>query len=103
MTRIREASYGELPRVANILARAFWDDNLFGGLIHPKRTEFPETMELYWLRRIRVDFWDYRQRFLVATEEDETGKDVVVAFAQWARLGEGAKKMDCWWFDPRRW
>lgn len=100
-TTIRDASHGDLPRIAHVLAQAFWDDNLFGDLIHPHREEYPRDMKLYWLRRSRISFWDYRWKLLVAVDKDDRGREVVVGCAQWSRLGEGAKKMECWRLDPR--
>ncbi|KAH0493327.1 hypothetical protein TgHK011_000001 [Trichoderma gracile] len=98
---LRNARYSELPEVAHVMARAFWDDNLFGDLIHPKRNEYPEDVDLYWLRRARVSFWDSRWRFIVALEKDETGHESIVGIAQWARLGEGNAKPESWYRDYR--
>lgn len=99
---IREARYSELPRISHVLARAFWDDNLNGDLIHPRRNEYPDDVELYWLRRGRVNYWDYTWKWLVAVSHDEKGSETIVGIAQWARLGEGGKKMRCAWYDPRK-
>lgn len=98
---IREVRYSELPRVAQIAARAFWPDSLFGEAIHPHRKEHPEGVELYYLRRARVNYWDYTWRLLVAVVPDEQGHEKIIATGQWARLGEGGNKMQCRWFDPR--
>lgn len=97
---IREASYWDLPQIAHVLAKAFWDDNIFGDLIHPYREKFPDTMALYWLRKARVKFWNYRWKFIVAVDKDSSGNEIVVGCAQWERMGRGGKQMDCWWFDP---
>lgn len=100
---IREARYFELPRISQVLAQAFWDDNLNGDLIHPHRNKFPADVELYWLRRCRVNYWDYTWRWLVAVSRDEkTGTEAIVGIAEWARLGEGRKKLQCSWYDPRK-
>lgn len=98
---LRDAHYSELPEIAHVLAQAFWDDNLFGQLIHPHRAEHADDVDLYWLRRARVNFWDYRWKWLVAVEKDAEGKEVIAGIAQWARLGDGGKAMECWWCDPR--
>lgn len=99
---LREAHYSDLPRVAEILTRAFWNDGMFGDTIHPHRKAHPEGMELYWLRRARVNFWDYTWKFLVGVMPDgQEGGEKIVGIAQWARLGEGGRRMRCWWFDPR--
>ncbi|KAL6880046.1 acyl-CoA N-acyltransferase [Trichoderma longibrachiatum] len=89
---LRNARYSELPEVAHVMAKAFWDDNLFGDLIHPHREEYPDDVDLYWLRRARVSFWNHRWHFIVAVDKDETGHDTIVGIALWARLGEGGKQ-----------
>ncbi|KPM46446.1 hypothetical protein AK830_g39 [Neonectria ditissima] len=98
---LRNARFSELPEIAHIMAKAFWEDNLFGQLIHPHRNEHPDDVDLYWLRRARVSFWDYRCRWLVAVAQDKNGREVIVGAAQWARLGDGGKKLECWYLDPR--
>jgi len=99
----RDAHYSELPAVARVMSLAFWDDHIFGALIHPHRDQYPLDSDLYWLRRARVNFWDYRYKFLVAVVPDErgAGSDRVVGIAQWERLGKGARTLDCAWYDPR--
>ncbi|KAI5459536.1 hypothetical protein BGZ63DRAFT_415097 [Mariannaea sp. PMI_226] len=95
------AHYSELPEIAHVMAKAFWEDNLFGQLIHPHRNKHPDDVDLYWLRRARVNFWDYRWKWLVAVSKDESGQEVIAGIAQWARLGDGGQKMECWYLDPR--
>lgn len=98
---LRDARYSELPEIAHVMAQAFWEDNLFGELIHPHRNEHPDDVDLYWLRQARVNFWDYRWKWLVAVTKDDSGQDVIAGIAQWARLGEGGRKLECWALDPR--
>lgn len=105
--KLRDARYLELPAVAHVMAQAFWEDNLFGELIHPNREQFSDDVDLYWLRRARVNFWDYRWKWLVAVAPNPRSgpgeqPEIVVGIAQWARLGDGGKVKECAWFDPRR-
>jgi hypothetical protein len=101
-TTLREARYSELPVIAHLVARAFWNDNLFGDLIHPNRDQYPDDHDLYYLRRYRVTFWNYRWKWLVAVETDNTeGTEVIVGAAQWVRLGPGGRSMECFVLDPR--
>lgn len=95
---LRDAYYSELPAIARVMALAFWDDHIFGAMIHPHRARFPLDSDLYWLRRARVSYWDFHYKWLVAVER-EGGR--VVGIAQWERVGGGAKAMECAWFDPR--
>jgi hypothetical protein len=98
---LRDARYNELPEIANVMAKAFWEDNLFGDLIHPHRDMYPNDVDLYWLRRARVNFWDYRWRWLVAVSKDKSGGETIAGIAQWARLGDGGRKLECSYLDPR--
>ena len=99
---LRDARYSELPEIARVMSRAFWKDVLFSDLIHPHREQYPEDVDLYWLRRARVVFWDYRWRLIVAVSKHQTGKDTIVGIAQWERLGDGGKKLECATLDPRK-
>ncbi|KAH8646230.1 hypothetical protein BX600DRAFT_157954 [Xylariales sp. PMI_506] len=107
LSNTREPRWSELPQIAKVMARAFWDDNLFGDLIHPHRNQYPADPDLYWLRRAHAMWWDYRYKWLVAVvEEEDTAanggtREVVAGIARWERLGDGGKPMECWWFDPR--
>ncbi|CAJ0547434.1 Ff.00g041880.m01.CDS01 [Fusarium sp. VM40] len=98
---LRDARYNELPEIAHIMTKAFWEDNLFGDLIHPHRKTYPDDTYLYWLRRARVNFWDYRWKWLAAVSKDESGRETIAGIAQWARLGEGGRKLECSYLDPR--
>ncbi|KAM0294373.1 hypothetical protein HYE67_008035 [Fusarium culmorum] len=98
---LRDANYSDLPEVARVMSKAFWNDNLFGDLIHPHREKYPDDPDLYWLRRARVSFWDCRWRCIVAITKDNIGKEVIAGIAQWERLGEGGKKLECSYLDPR--
>lgn len=106
--RLRAATFGELPAVARLLSEAFWDDALCGRRIHPHREAYPADVDLYWLRRARVHFWDRRWRWIVAVEKEDKsegggggGKEVIAGIAQWSRIGEGGRALELWWFDPR--
>ncbi|PSR93831.1 hypothetical protein BD289DRAFT_364322 [Coniella lustricola] len=99
--KIRYATWADLPQLSKSLAQAFYDDELFGDFIHPHRAQHPKDMELYWLRRLRVNYCDPRWRILAAIDQDADGKELVVGCAQWTRMGKGGSKLDRWWFDPR--
>ena len=53
---IRNATYEDLLPASKVLAAAFRNEGLFGGLFHPKRNEFPEDMHLFFLQKLRVDW-----------------------------------------------
>jgi GNAT superfamily N-acetyltransferase len=99
---LRDVKWGELPGMARIMSLAFWNDQLFGEMIHPNREKYPNDSDLYWLRDARVNFWDRHYKYLVAVTPDTEvpGKEKVIGMAQWERFGEGAKKLDRAWYDP---
>lgn len=97
---IRPVTYGELLQVAQVMAKAFWDDPLWGERMHPHRNKHPSDVEMFWFRLSRVEYWDYAQRWLVAIMKDDSGEDSVVGVIQWVRKGRGGHKMRCHWLDP---
>ena len=100
--RVRFARFADLQSIARVMGDAFFDVDLFGDIIHPHRKQYPKDVELYWLRRAYVNFWNYRWRWLVAVDADAaTGKEVVVGVAQWERMGTGGDALECAVYDPR--
>ena len=53
---VRDATYEDLLPASKVLAAAFRDERLFGGLFHPRREEFPDDMYLFFLQKLRVDW-----------------------------------------------
>jgi hypothetical protein len=100
---VRFARFSDLQHVARVMGAAFFDDDLFGDIIHPHRAQYPADVELYWLRRAYVNYWNYRWKWLVAVDTDAaTGKEVVVGVAQWERMGSGGEALECAVWDPRK-
>jgi hypothetical protein len=79
--------------MAKVTATAFFNDELFGPVIHPKRDEYPEDTYKYWLKRIKKN-WDYSfAHFMVVTVPKDDGEgDEVVSWGQWNRLGKAMKE-----------
>ncbi|KAK6081146.1 acetyltransferase [Seiridium cupressi] len=98
----REARYSDILAIARANASSFFDDSLFGDLIHPRRKEYPDDVYLFYLRSLRIGFWDYRTKWLVAVAEDANGKETIVGFAKWLRVGSGGQSMDCPWSRFKR-
>lgn len=91
---IRKALPSDHKRMAEIAAKAFIDDDVFGRFMYPYRREFPQDYESMWERNLWVNTNDYLREYLVACEED-TGK--VVAWISWMRNGdEGERKRRNW-------
>lgn len=85
---IRPATAADLVAASKVCARAFWDDNLFGDIIHPHRQMYPDDMHLYWLKRLRADLRDPDTHILVATAPDGGN---VVGLGQWIRMRASQK------------
>ncbi|KXJ90432.1 acyl-CoA N-acyltransferase [Microdochium bolleyi] len=100
---IRNARFKELPTAARIMTLAFWDDQIFGNMIHPEREKYPLDSDLYWLRERRINFWNPHIKLLVATIKDADAPDgeKVIGIAEWERLGEGSRKLERTKLDPR--
>lgn len=64
---IRPATFNDLPSLARTSTLAFWNDVLFGNVIHPHRHHYPSDCDTYWLKRFQCSYWDWSQVFLVAT------------------------------------
>ena len=102
---LRAAHYTDQARIASIFVQAFWDEALFGPIIHPNRRQYPADMALFALRRNRVNWWDWTNRFLVTTTTDaKTNREIVTGYARWARVGrEGKRRWGLAWWDPSAW
>jgi hypothetical protein len=95
---VRNATASDLNAIANILAKAFWDEDATGRFMHPHRESYPQDFEEWWRRRVRVHWWDYRFQILVST----TDKGEVTGVAEWVAHGTSAEKRDLWKLDPRK-
>ncbi|THZ19412.1 hypothetical protein D6C91_05128 [Aureobasidium pullulans] len=73
--------------MASIAARANFDDDLFGKIIHPYREQYPEDMYIYWLRKFRKAWHNPYNLFLVSTVQ-HNGSELITGMAQWSRRGE---------------
>jgi len=94
---LRPATLLDLPSIAHIWSRAFFDDEIIGQLMHPNRNEYPDDIYYFLLRGIRERYFDWRHQFKVVVNGD--GK--VAGAADWRRLGEGGDARELWWLDPR--
>ena len=94
---LRRARFSDLAPAARACSLAFWDDVLFGRLIHPHRHTYPRDVDKYWYRRFVVDWWDRSHVFVVTTEtvpldgdggrgaKPRTG-EIVTGLAHWSRI-----------------
>ena len=97
---IRPATPSDEPAMASILASAFFDEPLFGPVIHPHRNKYPEDVKIYWSEWLRKSWMTASERLLVATITVD-GIETIAGVAIWERQGddEGKKKVEDQWAD----
>ncbi|KAF2824484.1 acyl-CoA N-acyltransferase [Ophiobolus disseminans] len=95
--QLRPAHLTDLPSIAQVWSRAFFDDEIIGTLMHPYRNIFPNDIYYFLLRGIRERFFDWRHQFIVVT----THNGDIVGAADWRRLGTGGQTRGLWTLDPR--
>lgn len=99
---IRPATHADIPAIAAICAAAFHNDELYGDLMHPRRTQYPDDWYAFWLRRTRENYWDWKRKWWVAvTSDPESGKDIVVGVAEWEGMGAVEKEWGIGVWDLR--
>ncbi|KAJ8116806.1 hypothetical protein OPT61_g1852 [Boeremia exigua] len=83
---LRAALPADEPSMAAICTRAFFNDDLFGRVIHPERATYPDDVQIYWHEWLRRDWSSPRSRILVAvTEDDDQEQGKIVGVAIWER------------------
>lgn len=97
---IRPATPADEPAIASTCTAAWFNEALFGPLMHPYRHEYPEDVEIYWHENIRDQWKNPRNKIFVATTT-EAEKEIVVGVAVWQRQGDdaGSKKVESEWVD----
>jgi GNAT superfamily N-acetyltransferase len=102
---LRTAKPSDEPAIARICARAFFNEDLFGRVIHPHRDEFPDDVEVFWHEWVRDDWSDSRNKVIVAVTSDDNHQERVIGLAVWQRQGEdaGAQRTKSEWVDPGTW
>lgn len=71
-------------------------------MMHPRRKEYPEDVYWFLLRGIVERYWDWRHQFIVVTVKEEgSWTEKIVGAADWRRIGEGGRRMELGWMDPR--
>lgn len=102
---LRPAQHADEPTIARICARAFFDEDLFGRVIHPHRYDFPDDVKVFWHEWIQGDWSDARNELIVAVEHDKNHQETILGLAVWQRQGDdaGAQKIKSAWVDPGAW
>lgn len=84
---IRAAIPADYPRMAEVAAAAFMEDDVYGRFMFPHRREYPADYVAQWERRINMYATMPAYEHQVALDA-LTGS--VVAWACWERIGPGA-------------
>ncbi|CAO2653634.1 Nn.00g030450.m01.CDS01 [Neocucurbitaria sp. VM-36] len=97
---IRYATPEDEAAIVSTCTTAFFDEPLFGSLMHPYRHEYPEDVKIFWHEKTREEWRKPSNKIIVATASD-AGEELVVGFAVWQRQGDddGTKKVEKEWAD----
>ena len=85
---LRPALPSDLPRLATISSAAFFNESLFGDVIHPLRHKYPSDFTIYWHLSIQGKFLGPRNRIIVATTASPDGTESITGFVIWQRQGD---------------
>jgi len=115
---IRPARRSDVPRIAEVLAAGFYDEELTARMC-PYREEYAEDYVAAWRRRVWQTWWDYSRIWMVSYEFEEIAvptagigekggesksKEVLIGVAEWQRVGLGWERL--WglagWWDPSK-
>ncbi|KAK5940892.1 hypothetical protein PMZ80_007309 [Knufia obscura] len=99
---LRVATYADLTRISEILAAAFYDEEL-NDYFFPYRRQYPADYLSVWKQVVLEKWWDYNSIWLVNCEHAGGDSGQVLGVAQWSRAGSNS---ECLWgvrqWDPRR-
>lgn len=102
---VRKATFADLRSIAEILAAAFYDEEL-NAYFFPHRQQYPEDYVQAWYQTVLEKWWDYDNVWIVSyidvkqdaksSSDESTGiQGQITGAAQWARAGvENGKPLD---------
>jgi GNAT superfamily N-acetyltransferase len=116
---IRPALPSDEPALVRICTRAFFEEDLFGRVIHPHRHTYPEDVAVFWREQLRAEWIEPRNRIMVAVTSPDADKptdaptdaptdtltptgEQIVGLAVWQRQGSdaGVDRIRAEWQDP---
>ena len=95
---VRPATFSDLLPAAHAAARAFFDEPLFGPIIHPHRHTYPGDVYLFFLRYFRQTYFSATNCIIVS--HPPSAPATVTGVALWTRKGSGATALERdqgWW------
>ncbi|KAF2013613.1 acyl-CoA N-acyltransferase [Aaosphaeria arxii CBS 175.79] len=111
---LRLATPADQPAIARLCASAFYEDELYGPLMHPFRKEYPQDYEAYFHRKFASEWynWDCIWWVVTVPADDATAvkeskgsnpdEEKLVGIAIWEYKGSMATKYGLGAWDPRR-
>lgn len=90
---IRPVTQADIIQASQILASAFFEEPMFGGYIHPHRHTYPEDMQLFFRRQMRLSLAKNNpyDQFIVAYEVQAAGaEESITGCAHWVRTSPDA-------------
>lgn len=87
---LRPAEPSDEPAIASLCTRAFFNEDLFGRVIHPHRALYPDDVQIFWHEAVRSDWANPRNKVLVVVSPSSPSQpeDRVVGAAIWQRQGD---------------
>lgn len=88
---IRQANYGDLLPAAQVVAAAFFEEDLFGPVMHPHRHQYPADMYLWFLAQLRKDF--FQPRAVILVSHLPASPNTITGVGVWVRKGPGGNPL----------
>jgi GNAT superfamily N-acetyltransferase len=86
---VRLATPSDELAIAALCTSAFFNEALFGDVLHPHRHQFPDDVRFFWHARTRQFLSEHRNTVIVATIY-EANAEKIVGMAAWQRQGDDA-------------
>src|SRR5690242_6594435 len=102
---LRLAKPSDEASIVEICTRAFFEEDLFGRVIHPYRDECPQDVQIFWHQWVRKDWSNPRNKIIVAVTTNDDQQEKIIGAAIWQRQGgdDDARKITDEWADPGEW
>lgn len=99
---LRKATYGDIPHIAVLLSKAFYNDPL-NEYFFPARIEYPEDYVSDFSYETTIGWWKYDRIWLVSCDDAPAAN--IKGVICWTKRGPTATKTPFWnvsWWDPSR-